>query len=83
MAVGARPFKTRTGAWVRPGRSGSNPLAPGSWKDYVLVRSGPKPYAKTAQQKKIGEAGRRVGKECKGQSGSAFYECRHKALGFG
>jgi len=55
-------------------------MAPGSYGKYVLIRSAPRSYPKTSQQARIGEAGRAVGKECKGKTGSAFYECRSQAL---
>jgi hypothetical protein len=50
---------------------------PGSYKDYVLVRSAPSPYPKTAQQAKIGEAGRKIREKCKGKTKHEFAACRH------
>jgi len=72
--------KHRRGVWTRPGAISTNPMAPGSYAKYVLIRSAPRPYPKTPQQARIGEAGRKVGEQCKGQKGEAFYSCRRQAL---
>jgi len=67
-----RPFKTRSGVWVRPGSRSSNPMFPGSFYLYKLERSAPKPYPKTKQQRDIGF----VAKWCKKNKGAKKqYEC--------
>ena len=48
----------------------------GSYEGYYKVRQSPKPYPLTDQQKKVRNAGREVGKECKGKTGADFRECR-------
>jgi hypothetical protein len=73
--MGITSLKTRQGAWIKAGRSSGKPGWPGSYRDYTYVRGAPAPYPKTAQQKKIGDKGRCVAKECKGKTGSAFKEC--------
>jgi hypothetical protein len=65
-------------SWVKLGHQGSDPVSPGSYGGYVKMRRPPKAYPTTAQQRKIGEGGRAMGLECKGKSGAAFRECRHK-----
>lgn len=66
--------------WMRRGNAGSNPIAPGSYGGYFKERKAPKGYATTGQQHRIGDAGREVGKQCKGKTGSSFYECRSQVL---
>jgi len=66
--------------WVRKGKTGSNPQAPGSYGGYWRMRQAPRAYPTTSQQQKIGNAGRAVGEKCKGQTGSAFFKCRHEAI---
>jgi len=67
-----RPFKTRSGVWVRPGSRSSNPMFPGSFYLYKLERSAPKPYPKTRQQRAIGA----VARWCKEHRGTKKqYEC--------
>lgn len=75
-----RGMKTKKGAWVKPGRHGG-PYLPGSYYLYTYVRAPPKPYPTTAQQKKIGEKGRCVRRECRGKTGPDFFECRAKCVG--
>lgn len=67
-------------AWVKLGRQGSDPVAPGSYGGWVKMRKPPKAYPTTAQQKKIGAGGRKMGVECKGKTGAEFRECRHKII---
>jgi len=68
----ARPFKTRSGSWVRGGGRSSNPMFPGSYYLYKLERSAPKPYSKTNQQRLVGA----VARWCKRNKGSKKqYEC--------
>jgi len=69
----AYALKGKRGAWVKPG-------AGGSYRGYMYMRAAPKSYPTTAQQKKIGDGGRRMGKECAGKTGAAFRECRHAAV---
>ncbi len=64
--------------WVKLGKQGSDPVAPGSYGGYVKFRRPPSAYPTTAQQKKIGEGGRAMGAECKGKTGAVFRECSHK-----
>lgn len=66
-------LKNKKGAWVKPG-------AGGSYRSYIYVRAAPAAYPTTSQQKAIGDKGRCVGRECKGKTGSAFKECRHKCV---
>ena len=68
-------MKTMKGAWIKPGHASTRAGWPGSYWAYTYVRAAPKPYPKTAQQKKIGEKGRCVARECKGKTGAAFKEC--------
>mgnify|MGYP001595139260 FL=1 len=70
----------KSSPWARKGRAGSNAQAPGSYGGYLRERKPPSGYATTSQQKKIGEAGRAVGKECKGRTGGEWYNCRHGVL---
>ena len=65
-----------SGHWVKPGRKGADPQAPGSYGDYEYRRGSPKAYKKTEMQKKIAGAGREVGEKCKGKTGSDFKLCR-------
>lgn len=66
--------------WQKRGNAGSNPIAPGSYGGYYKERKAPKAYPTTSQQHRIGEAGRSVGKECRGKVGSDFYQCRSGVL---
>lgn len=66
--------------WMKLGKQGSDPVSPGSYGGWVKMRKPPRRYPTTSQQKKIGEGGRRMGKECKGKTGAAFRECRHAAI---
>ena len=59
--------------WTKKGRGGSY----SGWKK---ERHAPRSYPITPQQKKVREAGRDVGKTCKGKSGSAFTECRTEVM---
>ena len=43
-------------------------------------RRRPALYPKTEQQKRLGEAGRAVGLECRGKTGSEFFRCRAEVL---
>lgn len=74
-----RSMKTKKGAWVKPGQTSGRSSFPGSYGDYVYVRAPPASYPKTAQQIKIGAAGR----ECaiKGKSGRDIHECIRKKFG--
>ena len=45
--------------WVKLGKSGSDPVAPGSYGGYVKMRNPPSAYPTTAQQHKIGDGGRK------------------------
>ncbi len=73
-------YKTRHGAWVKPGRMSARAGWPGSYRDYTYMRAPPAPYPKTAQQKKIGEKGRCVARECTGKTGATFKECLLKCV---
>lgn len=64
--------------WARLGKQGSDPVSPGSYGGYIKMRKPPSAYPTTAQQRKIGEGGREMGKNCKGKTGAAFRECRHQ-----
>jgi len=67
-----RPLKTKSGAWVRPGRRSDNPTFPGSYYLYEYERSAPADYPKTRRQRDIG----RVARWCKKNRGSMKqYEC--------
>ena len=57
------------GNWMKQGRGGS-------YEGYFKMRDSPKDYPITPQQKKVRDAGREVGKECKGKIGADFKECR-------
>jgi hypothetical protein len=70
----AYALKGKKGMWMKPGGGGS-------YRGYLYARAAPSPYPTTDQQKRIGDKGRRVGKECAGKTGSAFRECRHAAVG--
>jgi hypothetical protein len=63
--------------WVKLGKSGSDPVAPGSYGGYVKMRLPPKAYSTTSIQHSIGEGGRKMGAACKGKTGAQFRECRH------
>jgi len=66
-------LKTKKGVWLKEGKGAS-------YRGYSYRRAAPRKYTKTAQQAKIGEAGRKVGAECKGKKGSDFRKCRHDIL---
>lgn len=66
--------------WVKLGHQGSDPVSPGSYGGYVKMRKPPRSYPTTDIQKKIGEGGRKMGVACKGKSGAAFRDCRHKEV---
>jgi len=66
--------------WMKLGKQGSDAVAPGSYGGWVKLRKAPSRYPTTAQQKKIGEGGRKMGKECKGKTGASFRECRHQII---
>ena len=66
--------------WVKLGKQGSDPVAPGSYGGYVKMRKPPKRYTTTSIQKSIGEGGRTVGEKCKGKTGAAFRACRHENI---
>ncbi|MGI0150182.1 MAG: hypothetical protein ACREDF_11710 [Thermoplasmata archaeon] len=66
--------------WMRRGNAGSNAIAPGSYGGYYRQRRAPSSYPTTPQQRKVGQAGREVGKQCKGKKGSDFFRCRHDAI---
>ena len=73
-------LRTKKGIWGRFGSKGKDPLFPGSYGDYVYIRAAPKEYPKTAQQAKVGKAGRMVGEKCKGKKGAEFKKCRHEVM---
>ena len=64
--------------WVKLGKQGSDPVAPGSYGGYVKFRRPPSAYPTTDIQKKIGAGGRAMGEKCKGKTGAAFRACRHE-----
>ena len=66
--------------WMKRGQTGSNPQAPGSYGGWFKIRKPPRAYPTTPQQRKIGDAGRKMGKECVGKKGSDFFQCRSTAL---
>lgn len=68
------------GRWQKEGQTGSDPEFPGSYGGWVKPRRIAKDTARTAQQAKIGVAGREVGKVCKGMKGSDFKTCRHEVM---
>jgi len=51
-------LKTKSGVWVKKGRSGSKSYAPGSYGGYTYERASPRNYPKTAQQQRIGKCAR-------------------------
>lgn len=55
--------------WGKKGRGGS-------YAGWTKQRRAPSSYAMTPQQKKVRDAGRDVGKECKDKKGSDYTECR-------
>lgn len=63
--------------WVKLGKQGSDPVAPGSYGGYVKMRNAPSAYSTTSIQHSIGEGGRKMGAACKGKTGAQFRECRH------
>lgn len=75
MAAGKSGHK-----WAKPGKTGSDPVFPGSFGGYEKRRSRPSGYSTTSQQHKIGGAGREVGAKCKGKAGSDFKQCRHEVM---
>jgi len=70
----------RTSQWEKAGKEGRDPEFPGSYGGWTKHRQAPSKYVKTAQQKAVAEAGREVGKVCKGKEGTAFKECRHDVM---
>ena len=74
-----RSLKTKKGAWVKPGQTSGVSSFPGSYADYVYVRAPPAAYPKTAQQRRIGAAGR----ECavRGKSGREIHDCIRAKFG--
>lgn len=66
--------------WMKLGKQGSDPVAPGSYGGYVKMRRPPSRYPTTSIQKQIGEGGRKMGVACKGKTGAAFRACRHENL---
>lgn len=66
--------------WVKLGKQGSDPVAPGSYGGYVKMRNAPRAYKTTDIQKRIGEGGRSVGLKCKGKKGADFRACRHENI---
>lgn len=66
--------------WKREGKSGSDPVSPGSYGGWYKFRSPPSKYPTTSQQHKIGAAGRKTGATCKGKSGAEFRKCRHEIM---
>jgi len=74
-------LKTKKGFWGKLGGGGS-------YKGFIYFRAAPntntKKYANVKpQQKKIAALGRKIGEECKGQTGTAFKACRAKIQGGG
>ncbi len=69
----ANNLKGKKGSWVKPGNGGS-------YRGYQYERAAPKAYKKTSGQKKVGEAGRKVGTDCKGKTGATFSQCRHDVM---
>jgi|TARA_Y100000296_G_C5027700_1_gene183145 hypothetical protein len=74
-------LKTKKGFWGKAG-------AGGSYRGFTYYRAAPntntKKYANVRpQQKKIAALGRKIGEECKGQTGTAFKACRAKIQGTG
>ena len=68
------------GKWQKEGQTGTDKEFPGSYGGWVKPRRSVGKYAKTAQQKRVADAGREVGTECKGKTGSAFKTCRHDVM---
>ena len=66
--------------WVKLGKQGSDPIAPGSYGGWVKMRKPPKGYKTTSVQKAIGDGGRAVGEKCKGKKGAEFRKCRHENI---
>lgn len=75
-----KQLKGKKGAWVRPGTQGGDPVAPGSYGQYLYMRSAPTHRKTTSQQHKVGGAGRDVGAKCKGKKGAEFRKCRHEVM---
>ena len=59
--------------WGKKGRGGS-------YAGWTKQRHAPSGYTRTAQQKKVAEAGREVGVECKGKTGATFKTCRSDVM---
>jgi len=76
----AQALKTKKGYWGKMGQVSGNSNWPGGYKGYTYFRDAPDSYPKTAQQTKVGEAGRLIGKECKGKHGADFTACRHEVF---
>lgn len=66
--------------WVKLGRQGVDPVAPGSYGGWVKQRKPPRRYPTTTIQKSIGAGGRAVGVACKGKVGAEFRKCRHENI---
>lgn len=66
--------------WVKLGKQGSDPVAPGSYGGYVKMRNAPSAYPTTSIQHQIGAGGRAMGLKCKGKVGADFRACRHENL---
>lgn len=70
-------LKGKKGFWGKMGQVSGNPTWPGGYKGYTYFRDAPDAYPKTAQQEKVGDAGRMIGEKCKGKKGGDFTACRH------
>jgi hypothetical protein len=66
-------LKGKKGVWAKAG-------AGGSYRGYKYERAAPMAYPTTAKQAAIGNAGREVGKTCKGKKGAEFKACRHGVM---
>jgi len=73
-------LKTKKGFWGKMGQVSGDPMFPGGYKGYTYFRDAPDEYPKTPQQRKVAEAGRRIGKECKGKHGADYTSCRAEIL---
>jgi len=76
----ATQLKTKKGYWGKMGQVSGNPMFPGGYKGYTYFRDAPDSYPKTAQQEKVGRAGRLIGQKCKGKTGADFTACRHEVF---
>jgi len=74
MAAGKSGWK-----WYKVGKTGSDPVAPGSFGGYLKPRERPSAYTTLPQQKKVGSAGRKM-VACKGKKGGEFRKCRHNIM---